>query len=453
MRKLLVVLCILFSSLSAYAQSMYSDAIAAMNKGEYSDAKIYWLALNDSRDSYGQRIKTCDLCIDFQNRAQRYFNAKQYVKAIEMYEEILKLNPYDSTAKTRKQRCQRLNDEHKAENLVKTYTNSSFAYTFKHPAYLVKQSSSTDEKVVFLSTDNKLRVNLTSAQKSLIKTNTQILNDVITSYDPSNITYKVIKKDWVVISGYLADGRVFYNKSIITTRTSQYDEPVTMLISVEVISNKNDSRGGKLAELVSQDFSVNQTGPVVQVKETDKDRWIRTKSVDSKEAYSKYITYAPLTSPYLTEARMRRTLCFARESFQNKEYLSAKSQFEMAHDYMTTSDYAKYEECCYQYCVYYDRTLYNLKEFMKAFPSHQQMRVVRGSMVKEYCEIRMFKEAKKYVKTHSNIWYGESIYYSEKQWLKYIKSEKQKAKRKYSAGTPSGVNNTSQKYSAGMNLY
>ena len=39
MKKILIALCFLFSSLCADAQSMYSDAVAAMNNGKYADAK------------------------------------------------------------------------------------------------------------------------------------------------------------------------------------------------------------------------------------------------------------------------------------------------------------------------------------------------------------------------------------------------------------------------------
>ena len=449
MKKILIALCFLFSSLCADAQSMYSDAVAAMNNGKYADAKIYWMALNDSRDSYGSRIKTCDFCIDLQNKARKNLNSKQYSKAVELYQAILRYNPYDHSAKTMIKKCLRLQEESNAENTLTTYTNYPFSYSFKHPAYLVKQSSSTDDRVSFMSSDSKLRVDIITVQKSLLKTNTQILNEVITSYSSAKITYKVIKMDWVVLSGYLADGRVFYNKSIITTRQSQYDEPVTILISAEVISYKNDSRGSKIADMVSKDLIVSQTGPVVQVKESDQSRWIRAKKIDTSNAYTKYITYAPTTSPYLEEAKLRRTLCHARKSFEDKDYVSAKAQFELAQKYMTNYDFIKYEESCYQYCVYHDRTLITLRGFMETFPDNPKMKVVHGGIVKEYCKLRMYKEAKKYVKSHLNIWFNEQTYYSEKQWMKYIKAEKQRANRtSYTSNY-----NTSLTYGAGMNLY
>jgi len=441
MKKLISILILFVYSFTAFAQSMYSDAVECMNNGEYADAKVYWEALNDRKNTYGNKIAICNTCIKLQAEAKNLITTERFTKAIEKYQAILNRNPSDRNAKNQIARCEQLRAEYLAANQLHTYTNSIYGYTFKHPAYMSKSSSSTNENAVFWSSDFNVRINLTSVVYNNSQTNTQILSKVVNSYNNATITYKVIKENWAVVSGYLADGRTFYDKSIISTRKSQYNEYVKILVSGVVTSPRNDGRGGTLAECISKNLVVNMSGPSVKVNETDDERWQRAKRLDTKDAYNTYLTYAPYSSPYKDEAKGRKSLCEAREQY-NKAlqtytqalartyYESAKKQFEAGEVYMTASDRDKYIESYYQYCMNPNRSAYELRQFIKSYPGHPKIKVIKGCLVKAFCSMGLYSSAKDYVKTESNypIWFSESTSYTQKQWLTYIKVQKNKKK-------------------------
>ena len=446
MKKIFLIILLGLLSSPLFAQTVES-AVKRMDTGDYESAKAYWEALSDRKHNYGSQIAICNTCIRLQKEAESLIASERYSKAIEKYQAILSKNPSDQNAKQKIEYCKRLRDEYLAANELQTYTNYAYGYTFKYPAYLNKGTTSTDEKPVFWSSDFNIRVDLSTTLYKNSLTYTQILSKVVESYKGSEVTYKVIKENWIVISGYQANGLTFYEKAIIATRKSQYNEPVKILVSAVVKSPKNDTRGSKIADCISKNLTVNPTGNSVKVTETDDERWQRAKRTDTKEAYSNYLAYAPAYSSHKDEANERKALCQARDDYARKLYSFAKVNFEKGEKYMSFSDKLMYEETFYRYCVGYNKSIDELNKFCRLYPYHDKMKVIKGCYVKLYCETGRYEEAKKYVKKNYGIWYNENTFYSQKQWLSYIKDCSAKAKAKASKNVKSAKSTAQKKYS------
>ena len=451
MKKIFLIILLGLLSSPLFAQTVES-AVKRMNTGDYESAKAYWEALSDRKNNYGSQIAICNTCIRLQKEAESLIASERYSKAIEKYQAILSKNPSDQNAKQKIEYCKRLRDEYLAANELQTYTNYAYGYTFKYPAYLNKGTTSTDEKPVFWSSDFNIRVDLSTTLYKNSLTNTQILSKVVESYKGAEVTYKVIKENWIVISGYQANGLTFYEKAIIATRKSQYNEPVKILVSAVVKSPKNDTRGSKIADCISKNLTVNPTGNSVKVTETDDERWQRAKRTDTKEAYINYLAYAPTYSSHKDEATKRKALCEAREDYEKGLYLSAKKNFEVAEQYLTYADKLKYEDSFYRYCINYCNSVEDLQKFTRLFPNHPQIKVIKGCYVKIYCSRGLYSAAKNYVKNNYGVWFNENTPYSKKQWLKYIKDHSKK-KVTSKTSTYSTTKPKSNTVSAGMNLY
>ena len=451
MKKIFLIILLGLLSSSLFAQTVES-AVKRMNTGDYESAKAYWEALSDRKHNYGSQIAICNTCIRLQKEAESLIASERYSKAIEKYQAILSKNPSDQNAKQKIEYCKRLRDEYLAANELQTYTNYAYGYTFKYPAYLNKGTTSTDEKPVFWSSDFNIRVDLSTTLYKNSLTNTQILSKVVESYKGAEVTYKVIKENWIVISGYQANGLTFYEKAIIATRKSQYNEPVKILVSAVVKSPKNDTRGSKIADCISKNLTVNPTGNSVKVTETDDERWQRAKRTDTKEAYINYLAYAPTYSSHKDEATKRKALCEAREDYEKGLYLAAKKNFEVAEQYLTYADKLKYEDSFYRYCINYCNSVEDLQKFTRLFPNHPQIKVIKGCYVKIYCSRGLYSAAKNYVKNNYGVWFNENTPYSKKQWLKYIKDHSKK-KVTSKTSTYSTTKPKSNTVSAGMNLY
>lgn len=451
MKKICLIILLGLLSSPLFAQTVES-AVKRMNTGDYESAKAYWEALSDRKHNYGSQIAICNTCIRLQKEAESLIASERYSKAIEKYQAILSKNPSDQNAKQKIEYCKRLRDEYLAANELQTYTNYAYGYTFKYPAYLNKGTTSTDEKPVFWSSDFNIRVDLSTTLYKNFLTNTQILSKVVESYKGAEVTYKVIKENWIVISGYQANGLTFYEKAIIATRKSQYNEPVKILVSAVVKSPKNDTRGSKIADCISKNLTVNPTGNSVKVTETDDERWQRAKRTDTKEAYINYLAYAPTYSSHKDEATKRKALCEAREDYEKGLYLSAKKNFEVAEQYLTYADRLKYEDSFYRYCINYCNSVEDLQKFSRLFPNHPQIKVIKGCYVKIYCSRGLYSAAKNYVKNNYGVWFNENTPYSKKQWLKYIKDHSKK-KVTSKTSTYSTTKPKSNTVSAGMNLY
>lgn len=437
MKNLILILAFLACSFTSFAQSMYSDAVECMNNGEYVDAKIYWEALNDRNNTYGYKIVVCSVCIHLQSEAKKLIAAERFTKAIEKYQAILSKNPSDRNARDQIAKCKRLRAEYFETNKILTYTNSAYGYTFKLPSYMKKSANSNDERIDFWSNDYNLHATITARVYNSSQTDNQILNNVINSYLGATITYKKLKENCIVVSGYLADGLVFYDKSIIASRKSQYNEYVKILISAVVKSTRNDSRGGDLAKYIYNDLIVKTTVSSVKTNETDYERWQRAKKINSKEGYDNYLRYAPYYSSYKEEANGRKALCEAREqynkgmqsfsqSFAVIYFENAKKQFELGANYMTQSDKEMYLESYYKYCMSPNCSVNEIKQFINSYGWHPNIKVIRGCLVKALCTIGQYDSAKAYVQNNLNypIWISERTSLTQKQWLRYIKAQK-----------------------------
>lgn len=441
MKNLILILAFLACSFTSFAQSMYSDAVECMNNGEYVDAKIYWEALNDRNNTYGYKIVVCSVCIHLQSEAKKLIAAERFTKAIEKYQAILSKNPSDRNARDQIAKCKRLRAEYLETNKILTYTNSAYGYTFKLPPYMKKSANSNDERIDFWSNDYNLHATITARVYNSSQTDNQILNNVINSYLGATITYKKLKENCIVVSGYLADGLVFYDKSIIASRKSQYNEYVKILISAVVKSTRNDSRGGDLAKYIYNDLIVKTTVSSVKTNETDYERWQRAKKINSKEGYDNYLRYAPYYSSYKEEANGRKALCEAREqynkgmqsfsqSFAVIYFENAKKQFESGANYMTQSDKEMYLESYYKYCMSPNCSVNEIKQFINSYGWHPNIKVIRGCLVKALCAIGQYDSAKAYVQNNLNypIWISERTSLTQKQWLRYIKAQKKENK-------------------------
>ena len=456
MKKLIHILFLLVYSVTASAQNMYSDAVESMNEGNYEDAVVWWNAVNNRDNTYGNKIAICKTCQGLQRDAKNLIEAERFTKAIEKYQEILNLNPSDKNAKEQIARCERLRLEYLAANQLQTYTNSMYGYTLKHPAFMSKSTYSTNEKTVLLSSDFNVRITIISVVYNYSQTNTRILDEVVCSYNNDTITYKTIKDNWAVVSGYLPDGRIFYDKSIITSRKSQYDEYVKILVSAVGTCLRSDSRGRIVSECIGNDFSVSTSGPTVKINETDDERWLRAKRSDTKDAYDKYLTHAPYTSAHKEEAKGRKSLCEAREQY-NKAlqtytqklawmyYENAKKLFEAGAYYMTSSDREKYIESFYQYCLNPTRSALNeITQFINSYPWHPKIMVVKGCLIKVLCSNGSYSSAEDFVKNAGNypIWFSEKTSYTKKQWMAYIKAQKKaKAQKNQKKSFEDGIYN------------
>lgn len=425
---LLIFMCLF--SFSLYSQTV-DDAMRRMNNGQYDIAKVYWDALNDSTDKYSKKIAICIACIKLQQEAKQLMETERYSKAIEKYKSILSKNPSDNNAIAQIEDCKRLRENYLA-NHVKVYTNDSYGYSLKYPLFLTKKASSKDEFVVFFSSDYSIKVSLKVSIEFHEASNHKILNEVIAVYKEAeaDIRYNKIYDDWLVIRGYLADRKAFYNKSIISYRKSQYNDSVKIIVSATVMNLENyDNKGFKTFEIISQSLKVNSTGCFVNIQETDEDRWQRALKLNTFSAYQNYLLYAPVRSLYRDEAEARMSLCMARSDYAEERYLLAKKNFEAGEKYMTTSDKEMYANSYYNICLNTNCSIEDLIKFTQKFPKYPKMRVIKGCFVKAYCRDGLYSEAKDYVRNNYGIWYDENTPLTNRRWFKFIRQSKKEKKK------------------------
>jgi tetratricopeptide (TPR) repeat protein len=450
MRKSFLILLTIFFSFVMYAQTT-GDAVRRMNNGQYDIAKTYWEALSDRHNNYSNYIAICNNCIILQKEALNLMATERYTKAIEKYKVILSKNPNDNNAKSQIKKCEELRAIYLAANELSTYTNNTYGYSLKYPAFMKREVPSTNEKVVFWSSDYNTQLTVKVTVENSQRANSVLFDNVISSYNGANVTYKTTKDNWMVISGYLSNGKTFYDKTFIVERKSQYNEPIKILVSACSICPKTDGRGSKLAEIIHKELKVNISGSTVMVQETDESRWQKARKSNTKQAYHNYLTYAPATSIYKEEAAARKAVFQAREDYDKELYTFAKRNFELGEKYLEYSDLEKYAISYYRYCRDYGTSVQELKEFIKRFPTrYSEIKVIKGRIVKVYCSLGLFSAAKDYVRSNSGIWYSEITPYTQKQWMQYIKHYNKKSNSK-SKSTIKSVGNPTPKY--GQQLY
>ena len=337
MRKLILILLSLSFSLVMYSQTT-ADAVKRMNNGQYDVAKTYWEALNDNYNSYGAKISLCNACIVLQKEAKSLVSKQYYTKAIAVYQQILAKNPTDQNAKSQIVICQRLRDEYNQANRLNTYTNETYGYSIKLPEYMREGSYNTPEKVSYYSSDMKISVVVSTTIDVSNLSDSQILKNVKNKYRDATITYTSYKDHWLVLSGYLKNGNAFYDKTIISTRQSQYNETVKILVSAVATNSKEETRGSDLAKIIHAHLKVNSSGKSVKTSETDNDRWRKARNQNTQAAYDSYIRHAPYGSSHIAEATARKSILLATNDYTSGRYHLAKRGFETGEKYLTESE-------------------------------------------------------------------------------------------------------------------
>ena len=92
------------------------------------------------------------------------------------------------------------------------------------------------------------------------QSNSQILKNVNNKYNSATITYTSSKDNWIVVSGYFSNGYVFYDKTIVATILSQYNEIVKIVVSSVVTNSKEDAKGSDLAKIIHSNLKVYLSG-------------------------------------------------------------------------------------------------------------------------------------------------------------------------------------------------
>ena len=445
MKKTIITLCLLILSFSLFSQTVES-ARMRMNNGQYDIAKVYWETLNDKYNRYASEIAICDLCHQLQKEAKWLMSKKRYIKAIEKYQSILDKNPSDNDAPSQIQKCKTLREAYLAANDLQTYTNNNYGYSLKLPSFMAKDTKSNNENVVFWSPDSKICIKLITSIEFGELTDSQILDKVTKQYNGTKVVYRKADNNWIVTSGYQANGAAFYEKSILVNRRSQLGEPVKVVITAVVISPKDDIRVRKIPENIHKTLNVNATGSPIYISETDEDRYQRALRTNTIKGYNNYIKYATAYSKHKEEATARSSVLEARESYKKGLYSSAKNYFELGIKYLSTSDQEMYANSYYMYCRDNICRIDELKDFTNKFPNHPQMKVIKGCFVKTYCYNGLFATAKKYVRNNYGIWYDENTPYSKRQWMKFIRGCKRTWRAHPSAPNQSQQTNTSSAY-------
>lgn len=445
MRRTVVTLCLFLLSFSLFSQTVES-ARMRMNNGQYNIAKAYWKALNDNSNKYSSEIAICELCEQLQKEALYLMSKKRYTKAIEKYQSILDKNPSDNIAPSQIQKCKTLREAYLAANDLQTYTNNNYGYSLKLPSFMTKDTKSNNENVVFWSPDSKICIKLTTSIEFSELTDSQILDKVTKQYNGTKVVYRKADNNWIVTSGYQANGAAFYEKSILADRQSQFGEPIKVVITAVVISPKDDIRVRKIPENIHKTLKVNVTGSPIYISETDEDRFQRALRTNTIKGYNYYIIYAPVYSKYKEEAKARRSVLEARESYKKGLYSSAKNYFELGITYLSTSDQEKYANSYYMVCRDNTCTIDMLKDFVNKFPNHPQIKVIKGCVVKTYCYNGLYATAKRYVRNNYGLWYDENTPYSKRQWMKFIRGCKRTWRAHPYAPNQSQQTNTSSAY-------
>ena len=423
MKRIIAAICLCLLSYSLFSQTVES-ARERMNKGEYGTAKAYWEALDDESNRYASEIDICGSCEELQKEARQLISSHRYSKAIEKYQSILNLNPSDITARSRIAECQRLREQYLAANNLLEYTNQHYGYSIKYPSYMAKDRNSTAEKAVFRSKDNRINLTVTATIEYKELTDSQIIDRKVKQYKSSNVTYKRVGYTWFAISGNQPGGKSFYEKTVVANRKSQYGEAVKVIIAATLTSPKNDNRLDRISETINQTLYVDKTCRAVLASETDDDRFQKALEANTIEGYTKYLTYATTASKHIKEAKARKAILEARESFKNCFYEYSKAKFEAGAGYLSSEDEKMYADCCYRHCRDFDTSVDELKDFINRFPDHPMVKVIKGRIVKAYCSKGWFQTAKKYVRTNDGIWFDEDTSLDRKRWMKYIRQSK-----------------------------
>ncbi|CAM3774653.1 hypothetical protein FLGE108171_14595 [Flavobacterium gelidilacus] len=110
--------------------------------------------------------------------------------------------------------------EHKAdkiefeENLYYKYCNVRYDFCIDYPKNFISQGESYNgDGQVFISKDKKAQIS-TFGSMSLVDVTPTIKHVFDMSNNDKRITYKVLKKDYFIVSGFNENGDIFYQKTL-----------------------------------------------------------------------------------------------------------------------------------------------------------------------------------------------------------------------------------------------
>ncbi|MDR3219223.1 MAG: formylglycine-generating enzyme family protein [Dysgonamonadaceae bacterium] len=103
---ILLVLCCTVSL--AYCQNYRQEADKCLVAGDYECARRNLRLLRENEPiDVTQELQNVEVCIKASTLADYFFEEKEYEKAAQQYDKILKLNPKDTHAKSRKSQCEK----------------------------------------------------------------------------------------------------------------------------------------------------------------------------------------------------------------------------------------------------------------------------------------------------------------------------------------------------------
>jgi len=123
-----------------------------------------------------------------------------------------------------------------AENIYKTYNNKRFEYSISYPNNILYPQGEADngdgQKFISKQEDAILLVyGSHNIDDQTIKEHYQQNSQSKTEENPSKIvTYRVLKENWFVISGYVSGNLIFYQKTILNNdqfKTFYFEYPET----------------------------------------------------------------------------------------------------------------------------------------------------------------------------------------------------------------------------------
>jgi hypothetical protein len=118
-----------------------------------------------------------------------------------------------------------------------TYTNGRFSYSISYPAGLLVPQGEADngDGQKFLSRDGRAEMIVYGSNNALDQSLRDLYEEQLHGDDgvgrtEKTVTYKVLRSDWFVVSGY-EGGRIFYQKTIyrggaFKTFRIEYDKPL-----------------------------------------------------------------------------------------------------------------------------------------------------------------------------------------------------------------------------------
>jgi hypothetical protein len=104
-----------------------------------------------------------------------------------------------------------------AQVSYESYCNSRFAYCIDYPTALVPQGEAGNgDGQRFISKDSKVSLAVWGQFDALSH---GIKGQIKMDSEDKKITYKVLKTNWFIISGYTKEGNIFYQKTMLIDDT------------------------------------------------------------------------------------------------------------------------------------------------------------------------------------------------------------------------------------------